>query len=387
MALFSRRKKSEPTPEATEPPAEEPTASAASEVAPAAAEVAPALGVDADTSDAGAQDGAEAVTASPAPEVSISVQAFRGVGANAGPEVSLEADAAPAQAQPAIQVPGQQIPAERPLPLAPVAPPEQKHTVPGMQDNVLLRDTLARLNGDPTNEQLLGVLRQMLQGHLILRVHGDAQEQLAKGQSLSIGILRDGERSFMLAFSSAEALRKVLVQDAAPENSSAVAQPVMAVLHQVVAGDFTGLVLDNASAPHRVVFPTEVLKRAIDEADPNLTLKGVLAVPHEGGAEAPVAAALATSRLWVAGGQQSDGQIGVAEMRSPDGKRFLQVFSHPLEVVAMGRGERPLPFTAEQLGKVLVAQPELSGVLVDPAGPSVVVRREALGEVVALAAE
>ncbi|QTV79312.1 hypothetical protein KAE78_09875 [Microbacterium sp. NIBRBAC000506063] len=74
-------------------------------------------------------------------------------------------------------------------------------------------------------------------------------------------------------------------------------------------------------------------------------------------------------------------------MKSPDGSRFLQLFSHPLEVVALGRGERPLPFTPEQLGKVLKSQLGLSGVLVDPAGPSAVVRREALTELIALAVE
>ena len=360
MALFSRRKKSDPTPE------EQP------EVAP---EAAPDTVPDAEE-------------APPAPEISISVQAFRGMGSQAGGEVSLEPDAAeaPALQNTASRATPPVAPPERPLPLAPIAPPAQTQSVPGMQDNVLLRETLARLDGEPSNEQLLGVLRQLLQGHLILRVHGDAQEQLAQGKSLSIGIARDGDRSFMLAFSSAAALRKALQQDSGdPQGVSAVAQPVMGVLSQVVSGGFTGLILDNASAPHRVVFPTEVLKKAIEEADPRLPIKSVLAVPHENGVEAPAAAAIAVGKMWVAGGEQPDGQIGIAEMRAPDGARFLQVFSHPLEVVAMGRGERPLPFSAAQLGKVLRAQAELTGVIVDPAGPSAVIRREALTEVIALA--
>lgn len=360
MALFSRRKKTDPTPEVAEAP----------ESAAPEAEEAPA-----------------------APEVNISVQAFRGVGAQAGPEVALEESDAAAPAPAPVQAAAPAAPAspqpaaERPLPLAPIAPPAQNHTVPGMQDNVLLREALARLDEKPTNEQLLGVLRQALQGHLILRVHGDAQEQLKQGQALSIGILRDGDRSFLLAFSSAEALRRVLVQDSDPKDSSAVAQPVSAVLHQVIAGDFTGLILDNASAPHRAVFPTEILKKAIDEADPKLAVKGILAVPQESGVEGLVADALKTTKMWVAAGTQPTGEVGIAEMKSPDGSRFLQLFSHPLEVVALGRGERPLPFTPEQLGKVLKSQSGLSGVLVDPAGPSAVVRREALTELIALAVE
>lgn len=369
MALFSRRKKSDASSEA--PPS------------PGAAESAP----DTDVAEA-------AAATDSAPEVNISVQAFRGVGADAGGAVSLE----PAEAEPAgpeaganptpSQTPSQTIPGadqERPLPLAPLAPPVQNHTVPGMDDNILLRDALARLPETPTNEQLLGVLRQALQGHLILRVHGDAQRQLAAGESLQVGMVRDGERKFLLGFSSAEALRRFLQQENEPQNASAVAQPVIGVMHQVIAGEFTGLILDNASVPHRAVFPTEVLKKVVDEADPKMAVKALLAAPRAADTETRLAEALAETRMWIGAGQQPGGQVGIAEVRTPDGKRYLQLFSHPLEVVALGRGERPLSFTPQQLGSLLGAQPELAGVLLDPAGPTMVVRREALAELIAKA--
>lgn len=353
MALFSRRKKSEP---ASDPQESE-----------APVEVAPIEEVP------------------DAPAVNISVQAFRGMGAEAGRAVSLETDAA--QAAPTAPA-GSAAPAasDRPLPLAPLTPPEQKHSVVGMNDNILLRDALARLPEKPTNEQLLGVLRQALQGHLILRVHGDAQAQLDASEPLQVSVVRDGERSFLLAFSSGEALRRVLAHEGEKAGTSAVGQPVTGIIHQVLSGGFTGLIVDNASAPHRAVFPAEVLKKAIDDADPKMAIKAVLAAPRESETEARLAELLTETRVWIAAGTQPNGQVGIAEAKTPDGKRYLQLFTHPLEVMALGRGERPLPFPPDQLGRVLTGEPALAGVLLDPAGPTMVVRREALGAVMALAA-
>ena len=114
------------------------------------------------------------------------MQAFRGVGAQAGPEVELpDPDAAPAASAPtAAPAPAAPAPApvaepERKLPLAPALPPEQTETVAGMKDNVLLRESLKEVEQGATNEQLLGVLRQALQGHMYIRVNGDARAQIS----------------------------------------------------------------------------------------------------------------------------------------------------------------------------------------------------------------
>ena len=77
--------------------------------------------------------------------------------------------------------------------------------------------------------------------------------------------------------------------------------------------------------------------------------------------------------------------VASAQAHTADGARYLQLFSHPLEVIALGRGDQPLPFTAEQIGAVLVQQPEMSGVLIDAAGPAIAVGRDALAPVIALA--
>ena len=327
------------------------------------------------------------------PTIGISVQAFRGVGAQAGPEVELpDPDAAPAASAPtAAPAPAAPAPApvaepERKLPLAPALPPEQTETVAGMKDNVLLRESLKEVEQGATNEQLLGVLRQALQGHMYIRVNGDARAQISEGKPLAVAVVRDGERQFMLAFSSAAAVRDSVQLEKDPTATSAVAQPVTSVLQQVVSGDFAGLIVDNASAPHRVVFPTELLQKALEQADVDMTVKSLIAAPREQDSASKVGEALATKRMWVAVNEGNPGgQVGIAEAQTPDGKRFLQLFSHPLEVLALGRGDRPLPFEPLQLAKILSSHVDMAGVIIDPAGPSIVVEREALTSVLILA--
>ncbi|MFB7251462.1 SseB family protein [Microbacterium sp. NPDC056234] len=373
MALFSRRKKS----------------------ADDAVPVAEPTTVEADERDPSDDQGTEQTEVeTAAPTVGISVQAFRGVGAEAGPEVALPSDE-PAAVRPTVQAPAAPAaptapaaPVKRTLPLAAALPPEQTETVPGMKDNVLLREALAELAEGATNEQLLGVLRQALQGHLYLRVNGDASTQISEGKALSIAVVRDEDRSFMLAFSNAASVRDSVQREIDPTATSAVAQPVASVIQQVVAGEFTGLIIDNASGVHRAVFPTEVLKKALDQADPGLTIKTLLSAPREADTAVKVGEALAKTKAWVAVNDgTSSGQVGIAEAQTPDGKRFLQLFSHPLEVVALGRGDRPMPFTPEQLAKVLSTHPEMAGVLVDAAGPSIIVERDALAPVLVLAVD
>ncbi|GAB6858943.1 SseB family protein [Microbacterium xylanilyticum] len=384
MGLFSRRNKQDDfvTPESAPAAAEE----AATEAAPDT------------TTDAGVDTAAD-TAADAAPVVNVSVQAFRGLGAPAGPEVAAPAPAPEAghdlidpgmDEVPAAPAPTPSAPASSgrpPLPLAPADPPEQTESIPGMPDNVLLREALAMLGSDPSQAELLGVLRQSLQGNLFLRVSGDASEQIREGKPLAVAVVNDGENSFMLAFSSAAAVRDSVQQgDEDPSETSAVVQPVQAVYQNVVQGPFAGLIIDNASEPHRVVFPSEILQKALEEADPTFAVKSLLATPRAADSEARVAEALTTARLWVAVSDvDGDGQYGVAEAHTPDGRRFLQLFSHPLEVIALGRGDQPLPFSAEQIGAVMVQQPGLDGVLVDAAGPAITVSRGALTPVIALA--
>ncbi|MFB4349023.1 SseB family protein [Microbacterium sp. CR_7] len=418
MALFSRRKKSaddvvaDQTEADATAPIDEIGGTALQSGDTATVDPQSATGTASDSATAsgsttatGAEEAAPGPTEAPAeevaPAVGISVQAFRGVGAQAGPEVSLpDPNVAPSASTPASTAPvaptfggaPAQPPTdaqrERRLPLAPALPPEQTETVAGMKDNVLLREALAQIEQGATNEQLLGLLRQALQAHLYIRVNGDARAQISEGKPLSVAVVRDGDRQFMLAFSSAGAVRDSVQLEQDPTATSAVAQPVTSVLQQVVAGDFAGLIVDNASAPHRVVFPTELLEKALEQADVEMTVKSLLAQPREQDTAAKLAQALATKRMWVAVNDGTGtGQPGIAEAQTADGKRFLQLFSHPLEVLALGRGDRPLPFDPEQLAKLFAGHPEMAGVILDPAGPTLLIERDALAPVLVLAVD
>lgn len=338
MALFSRRKNE--SDELTDP-------------TPAGAEIGEERGAVADT------------PAEDVPQVGISMSTFGGLGQPAAP-------AAPA-APP--------VPAAVDLPFAPSDPPTVWETVPGLRDNAVLRDALARLEEDPSPAALLGVARQTLQGHMFLRVLGDAREQMEKGEPLSLGVVRDGDRNFMLAFSGGKALQEAVSRDG-DAATSAVGQPAQLVFQHMLSGDFAGLILDTASGSARAVLPRELIQRAMDQSDPEFRVKTLVAGERDADTVPGIVAALAEAPMWVAVGQagEENGEpiFGVAEVRTEAGDRLLQVFTHPLEVIALGRDERPAPFSPEQLRDALNGQPEISGLLIDTAGPSIRLSRAEL---------
>lgn len=341
MALFSRRKKSEPS----SAPPEEP--------APDAVEPVPA---------------APAPSESEAASVGISVSTFRGVGAAQSPDADSEAAAGESAVGP-VGEPRHAAPAEAP-------PPSE--TLPGLPDNVLLRDALAALGEPPATLELMNVARQLLQGQLFLRVKGDARKMLSEGKGLPLSVSRQGDAQFVQAFSSGEALRASVRSDG-DTDTSAVAQPVMTVLRHVLDGPFEGLVIDPFSAPARALLPRPLLERAVEQAHDALAIKGLLSSPRTGQTPGAVVAALREAPLWLAVRRAEEGgQIGVAESRTADGSRYLEVFSHPLEVLALGRSDQALPVTAAQLARALRTDTRLTGLVVDPAGPWVRLSRSDL---------
>lgn len=363
MALFSRRDKNKDTAPLPEPAAPDAPA------APVAAE---------SEAESGAAPAAPP-EAEPTPQVGISVTSFGGLGAPASaPPVEDEVveDAPPA------------APAPRPTP--PAEAPPQTETVPGLRDNVLLRDALAALGDDPAPVDLIRVGRQVMQNHLFLRVKGDARELLSAGQELPLAIIRDGDAQWVLAFSSGAALQRSVEQDG-DADTSAMGQPVMAVLSHVLAGGYAGLIIDAASAPARLMMPRELIERMVAQADPTLALKTLLAAPRTPETAAEIARAMVDAPLYVAVNKaQPDGsgeeRMGVAESQDPDGTRILELYTHPLEVVAMGREDQPIPFTALMLAEALTEHEHLGGVVLDAAGPWIRLSRQDLAPVLALAA-
>lgn len=331
MALFSRRPAEAPAD--TSPPA------------PGTMEDAPPTDAEEPTStpEGTNPDGTTPDGAAPddVPVVGISLSAFQGLGA---------------------QAPGSAP--DDPAPDAAAAP-----SVPGLRDNAPLVAALAALPAQPSPLQLLHVARQILQGQLFLRVKGDAKQLLAEGQNIPLAITTIEDQQFVLAYSGVAGLRASLAADGA-RDTSAMAQPAQAVLRFALNGTYAGIILDPASAPARAVLSRELLAQLIDQADPDFTVKRLLAGPRTAQTPDDVVAALSAARLWIAVNQpEGSDRLGVAEARTADGDRLIEVFTHPIEIAALGRGDRPAPVTGAQLGAALRADPELAGILIDPAGP------------------
>ncbi|HEX5727889.1 SseB family protein [Microbacterium sp.] len=358
MALFSKRKNSDGTD--AEGDAPEPAGSTAGDAAdPGSASA--SVG----SSDAGGEaDGSAEAAAS----VGISVTSYRGLGAEATPP-----GAAPAES-------GE---ASRTRTLPPAGRPPEAEAVPGLRDNVVLREALAALPSPATPSDILGVARQLLQGHLYLRVKGDARTLLAAGEDLPIGVVTLNGNQYVLAYSGATALRTSIKADT-DIGTSAMAQPVRAVIRYVLSGSYAGLILDHASAPARAVIPRELLQKLSDQADPTFELKTLLSDARSDATASSVAEALTRAKFWVAVNKAADGQLGVAEARTDDGARLLEIFSHPLEVASSLRGDRAAPMTAAQLAGALRNDEGIQGVLVDPGGPWIRLSRNDLAPVLAL---
>ena len=338
MALFSRR----PKPAPDQPPAGE-----------------PAEPVEPDPVESG--DAASLAETDAAASVSVSVSSFQGLGAQGAPA----------------------RPSAPPKPPAAEDAPPATETVPGLRDNVLVREALAALPESPSAQDLIEVARQLLQGHLFLRVRGDVRTLLAEGKELPLAMATVGDRRFALAYSGGAALQDSVRADG-DADTSAMGQPVLVVIKHVLVGSHDGLIIDHASERARAVLPRALLEKMVEKHDPSLTIKTLLAGERTAATAPAVAEALATAPLWLAVGQATDGRPGIAEARAVDGARYLEVFSHPLEVLATGRGDQPAPVTGAQLAKALRDE-GLAGVMVDPRGPWVRLTKADLGPVLALA--
>jgi hypothetical protein len=347
MAFFSRGKRApqpaDPTAAAT--PAE-PEARVETTPAPAesAAEQPEALAVQASEAASTEQVPDAAAEAS----VPISVSAYRGLNAT---------------------------PPRRP---APETAPVPKESVSGLRDNVVVVAALARITGAPTTADLIDVGRQLMQGHLFLRIKGDVRSLLSQGRPVPFALATVGEKRYVVAYSSGGAMQASVREDG-DGGTSAMGQPVLSVLRAVLAGPHDGLLLDPSSAPARAILSRDLIEKMVDGADPELTIKSLLVAERTAATASSVAFALANTKFWIAVNRVGDtGKLGIAEGRSPEGERFIELYSHPLEVVALGRGDQPAPMTGEQLGKALAVDDQLAGAIVDPGGPWIRLSREDL---------
>jgi len=346
MALFSRR------PKKNDDDGDASAADAAEEQSPAVA----------------AEDAAEAV-----PHVSISVSTFGRAAATAARA------GAPAGTVPAA------TPALRHLEDRAETASDRVETVPGLRDNVLLRDALATLPAQAQPAELINVARQLLQGHVFIRVQGDARDLLAQGKGLPTSMITFKDEKYMLVYSGGAALQDAVRADG-DAATSALGQQAVGLLRQMADGAMGGVAVDHASRPGSALIPRALIVKALDDLDPDLRIKTLLAAERTPEVAAQVVDALRVAPLWMAARRGDGGQVGIAELRTPDGGRLLELFSHPLELLALGRGDQPVKIDAAQLAKALRSDTGLSGLIVDPAGPWIRLRRDQLHPLLALGA-
>ncbi|MFS0868114.1 SseB family protein [Microbacterium sp. 179-B 1A2 NHS] len=359
MALFSRRSKNQPDDSANQPDEH--------------AEVP----VDADTTLSGVHEDVSAAVAAE--------EADRGP-EEAVPHVPISVSTYGQTARPAAAQPASASTAGAPaLPPVPAEAPVRTEGHAGMPDNTLLLAALAGLPETPDNAAILNVMRQALQGTLYLRVLGDARAQLKEGAPLRLAISTLGDKKFLLAYSGAAGIQAGVAVD--PDTSTSIlGQPTQSVLRNAIDAGYDGLIIDHAGPGRRIILPTALLTRTLEQADPEFTIKNLLSDARTDATARYVVEALLKTPVWIAAGTRSDGEgLGIAEARSADGVRYLQVFSHPLEVLALRRDDRPLPITVAQLATALASDPALSGVLVDAAGPWIRLDRAQLAPLLAFA--
>ncbi|BDV29863.1 hypothetical protein Microterr_05230 [Microbacterium terricola] len=264
----------------------------------------------------------------------------------------------------------------------PAEAPAPSETVPGLKDNVLLRHALSELTAESKPQDLIHIGRALLQGHLFLRVKGDARALLAAGKELPLGVAILNDQQYVLAYASGAALQASVTGDG-DADTSAMGQPVLTVLRYVMGGTYGGLIIDHASAPHRAILPRPFIERLLASVDPELTVKTLLAGERTPETAAVVAAALATAPVWVAVNTDADQRTGIAETRLPDGRRYLELYSHPVEIAGTARGDQSAALPVEKLAHLLRTDEEITGVIVDPAGPWIQIERADLGPVLA----
>ncbi len=152
-------------------------------------------------------------------------------------------------------------------------------TIPGLRDNVPLRETLARLGDSPTSQELMDAARQVMQGHLFLRVKGDARALLAAGEGLPLAHVSVGDKKFAVAYSSGAAMAASIRADG-DADTSAFGQPSLVILRNVLAGPADGLAIDPASSPARIVLSRALIEQMLASFDEELTIKTLLPDGH-----------------------------------------------------------------------------------------------------------
>ncbi|WP_168223411.1 SseB family protein [Plantibacter sp. M259] len=307
----------------------------------------------------------EAETSAPEDEVDPAAEATETV-----PQVSISVTTVNAAARtPEAPV---SVPAASPAPApAPVEP----------DSNVDLAQALTALAEGGDERAMMHVLRQSIQGKLLLStsLDGVSEEDKAAGR-IPLGVHRDPEGAvYLLAFTSSRELEKTRTADGPV---TGVAVDAVWALRQATGDGYAGIVLNPADGKASAVVPKTLIVRLFGDGRNNDLAKQALAQPREPDALQRLVAALAAHGGFVAGRAEVDEDgnrktVGIAETRLGE-RRLLEVFTSPIEIAALGRGDDAYPVTAAELAAALRSDEGITGIIVNPAAPWLDVNRAQL---------
>lgn len=319
----------------------------------------------------------------------------RSEAAEAAPSVSdAETAPEPAEAVPHVPISVTTVSSAARTPDAPVsvaAAPAAPADAPGLpaepDANVDLAQALKALAEGADERAMLHVLRQSIQGKLLLStsLDGVSEKDKAAGR-VPLGVHRDPEGAvYLLAFTSRMELEKTRTAEGPVTGVSVSA---VWALRQADGEGYAGIVLNPADGTASAVVPKTLIARLLGDGRNNDLAKDALSQPREADALQRLVEALAAHGGFVAGRAEVDEDgnrksVGIAETRLGD-RRMLEVFTAPIEIAALGRGDDAYPVTAAELAAALRSDEGITGIIVNPAAPWLDVDRAQLGPLLAV---
>lgn len=219
-----------------------------------------------------------------------------------------------------------------------------------------------------------GVLRQCVAGELLLDISGsvfaDPAAGFQQGDTLALGKQTDAAgKDLLVAFTSNE--RLAAYRGGAEFRS--LAQPAWSVIAEAIARA-DGLALDPGDDALLIAYADELRAQLTDEPGRNAALKNAL-VDRDLPWPAFLALVAAAPVVYVG---LDDGQGAIPSAVGQDGDLLHPVFTSPAEVFAWSPGLTARGTTVDAVARV-AHEDGYAGLLLDPAGPSAVLRLDELG--------
>jgi hypothetical protein len=271
--------------------------------------------------------------------------------------------------------------ASTPQPAAPAeAPPESAPQE--MVSHTLVQTALAAWAQNKNAASMFNVLRHCASGSLLLDISSstfaDPARGFTPGDTVAIGYQVDNAgKRVLLAFTDNARLSAYL-QGKTPIS---LVQPASAVLKQAMT-DYDGIVIDPGSPDSCIAYSAEIAQGMTEDPSVNEPLKSAVVARSAVPEVLQLAASAPVIFIGTVESRDEAGEIisiSVPQVTGGDGVRYASGFTSPAEVWAWDTtlNARPTGFaniaaTAIEYG--------LQGVVINPAGPSVVIPVEELGE-------